>query len=133
METPYQSLMWCGDMCTARQPQQSQLGRRDSLVARVLTAEAQSLDVTKVQRLGVQHLHNYRGAARVALCGAALVSAWQQLEYCASACVQMAPLGDRLLVQPEEESGVCLRLMRCSAFAPNMLRMLRFSTPIMRP
>jgi hypothetical protein len=36
----------------AWQPQQWQLGRRDRLVTRVLTAEAQSLDVTKVQRQG---------------------------------------------------------------------------------
>jgi hypothetical protein len=43
--------------------------------------------------------------------------------------VQMAPLGDRLLVQPEEESGVCLRFLCCSAFACNMLHMMRFAAP----
>jgi hypothetical protein len=53
METAYKILNWRGVMCAARQPQQLQLGRRDSLVARVLTAEAQSLDVTKVQLLCV--------------------------------------------------------------------------------
>lgn len=100
-----------------RQPQQQQLGRRDSLVAHVLTAEAQSLDVTKVRSTASGALQEVR---HLAACDGAHMSQMSQQANRAKVMtvhvLQMAPLGDRLLVQPEEESGVSgrLHMLRCA-------------------